>query len=60
MHCPTPRPVPGGPGPPCMFTNRLGTELAEPWLGVKSAGPRPVTFDLGSYNITTGYYVMIS
>ena len=43
MHAPPciPRPMAGGPGPPCIFTNRQGTELVEPWLGVRSAGPRP-------------------
>ena len=32
----------------------------EPWLGVKSAGTNPVTFDLGSYDVTTDPYLMIS
>ena len=48
-----------GPGPPCIFTNRQDTKLVEPWLSVRSAGPRPVTFDPGSYDITAGCYVMI-
>ena len=51
MHHPEPRPMAGGPGPPCIFTNRQGTELVEPWLGVRSAGP--------SYDVTAGCYVMI-
>ena len=59
MHHPVPRPMAGGPGPPCIFTSRQGTELVAPWLGVRSAGPRPVTFDPGSYDVTAGCYVMI-
>ena len=59
MHCPIPRPMDGGPGPLCIFTNRPGTELVEPKLGVRSAGPRPVTFDPRSYDVTTGCYVII-
>ena len=46
-------------GPPCIFTNRQGTELVEPWLGVRSAGPRPWTFDPRSYDVTAGCYIMI-
>ena len=56
MHHPVPRPMAGGPGPPCIFTNRQGTELVEPWLRVRSAG---MTFDPGSYDITAGCYVII-
>ena len=59
MHHPVPRPMDGGIGPPCIFTNRQGTELVEPWLGVRSAGPRPWTFDPRSYDITAGCYIMI-
>ena len=39
------------------FHYRPGTQLAEP--GVKSYRPRPVTFDLGSNDITTDYCITI-
>ena len=59
MHHSIPRPMAGGPGPPCIFTNRLGTELVKAWLGVRSAGPHPVTFDPRSYDVTASCYIMI-
>ena len=38
---------------------QAGYQASGPWLGVRSAGPRPMTFDPGSYDVTARCYVMI-